>query len=471
MLNSSQNEKTSARLINRGMVSLLVILFFLISAAIYSQTNVTPVLTLQDPGTSDQDDMCIWIDPNPALSTVIGSDKSANKLFVYDLNGNTIQTISVPGKPGNIDVRYNFLLSGQLVDIVGYNDRDNTKVVIYKVNPSDRTLVQVANFDAGNWPSEIYGFCLYRSPNNGKHYAIACGESSQMRQWELVDAGNGTIDGVEMRTWHNGTGDLTEGLVADDETAKLYAANEGQGIYKYDADPDDPNPVGQLIAPTGSNGLTPDVEGITLYYAANGEGYLIASSQGSDDFKAYERKEPHNFVMTFTVDGTGDTDGIDVTNVSMGSMFPEGIFAAHSGSRAIRLCDYADIGLNVDTTYWNPRDNHGPTSINHNSSFPKEFFLNQNYPNPFNPSTRISYNLPQDANVRLFIYDLTGGQVAKLLNGFYTAGSYVYNWHAVSRSGDALPSGVYFARLEMSPAGKSQGANKLTKTIKMVLIR
>lgn len=471
MVNISNNGKGNLRHMSGVTIFRLVILFLLISGFIYSQTDITPVLTLEDPQSSDQDDMCIWVHPNPSLSTVIASDKAANKLFVYDLNGNTLQTISVPGQPGNIDVRYNFSLSGQLVDIVGYNDRENTKVVLYKVNPSDRTLVQVANFDAGEWPREIYGFCLYRSPNDGKHYAIASGKKSQMRQWELVDAGNGTIEGIEKRTWMNGPDDLTEGLVADDETAKLYAANEGHGVYKYDADPNDPNPVGDLIAPTGSHGLTPDVEGITLYYAANGQGYLLVSSQGSDDFKVYERVEPHNFVMTFTVHGTGNTDGIDVTNVSMGSMFPEGIFAAHSGTRPIRLCDYADLGLIVDTTYWNPRDNHGSTSINQGSTLPQGFFLNQNYPNPFNPGTRISYNLPQDANVRLLIYDLTGGVVAKMWDGFQPAGAYDYDWQGVNRSGIALPSGVYFARLEMSPSGKSQGANKLTSTIKMILIR
>lgn len=451
-------------------IFLLVGVFFLLSGSALGQ-SVTPVLSLQDPGASDQDDMCIWIHPDPSMSTIIASDKNVNKLFVYDLNGNTLQTISVPGKPGNIDVRYNFLLSGQLVDIVGYNDRDNNEVVIYKVNLSDRTLSLVANFDAGHWPSEIYGFCLYRSPNNGKHYAIASGESSQMRQWELVDAGNGTINGIVRRTWFNGTVDLTEGLVADDEAGKLYAANEGLGIFKYDADPDSSNPVGDLIAPTGVNGLTPDVEGITLYYAANGQGYLIASSQGSDEFKVYERQVPHNYVKTFTVHNTGDTDGIDVTNVNLGSMFPTGIFLAHSGSTAIRVCNYADLGLIVDTTYWNPRDITGPSKIKFNSILPQEFHLNQNFPNPFNPNTRISYSLPQSARVQLRIYDVSGREVAKVLDGFYSAGSYKYDWQAVNKSGDTLSSGIYFARMELSLAQISGKDDRFTKTIKMILSR
>lgn len=525
------------RLVSGDTIFLIASYLLFASSIAYSQTSVTPVLSLQDPATIDQDDMCIWVHPDPSLSTIIASDKYAYKLFVYDLNGNTLQTITVPGQPGNIDVRYNFLLSGQLVDIVGYNDRDNEKIVLHKVNQSDRSLVQVANFDDGNMSGEIYGFCLYRSPNNGKHYAIASSTSSQMRQWELIDAGNGSIDGIERRTWQNGSGDQTEGLVADDENANLYAANEGLGIYKYDADPDNGNPIGDLIAPTGVNGLLPDVEGITLYYAANGEGYLIASSQGSDDFRVYNRKEPHNFITAFAVNGANNTDGIDITNVSMGSIFPEGMFAAHSGSRAIRLCDYADTGLNVDTSYWNPRKmndinlpvlmayfnatnsigrinldwathsevsnwewivyrregDHGefeeirriPGAGNTNTmayyhytdtdvdegrtyyyrlanvdfdgtvhEYPKmvqstleapmsEFALYPNYPNPFNNQTTIHFELGEQANTVVDIFDILGRRVKRLVNHELMPGSYKYLWNGQDKYDHEISSGIY----------------------------
>lgn len=329
----------------------------------YAQTTtVIPVLALQNPQDGDQDDMCIWIHPDPSLSMVITSDKDAFKLFVYDLSGDLIQTIPVPGQPGNIDVRYNFPLSGQLVDIVGYNDRDDDDVVIYIVDPSTRTLSLGGVIDGGNWPSELYGFCLYRSPSSGKFYAFGSGTNSQIRQWELVDNGDGSIGGIELRTWINGSGGPTEGMVADDETGKLYAANENDGVYKYDAEPDDPNPSGQLVFPVGSNGLEADLEGVSIYYAANGEGYLLISSQGSDDFKVYERREPHDFVLTFEVDGANSTDGIDVTNVNLGAAFPRGMFLAHSGSSEVLVCDYGDLGLLIDTTYWNPRNPAGSTS-------------------------------------------------------------------------------------------------------------
>ncbi|MCH8033916.1 MAG: phytase [Bacteroidetes bacterium] len=344
----------------QSMLLLTTFLFLLLIKIIFPQTIVQPVLTLDAAGSNDQDDMCIWIHPtDPSLSTIITSDKSTDKLFVYDLNGNVIQTIPVPGKPGNIDIRYNFLLSGQQIDIVGYNDRDNKEIVIYKVDPITRHLSLVNSFDAGTWPDELYGFCFYLNHNTDKYYAFASSKSGQISQWELVDNGNGTIGGVAKRTWINGSNEQTECLVADDEAGKLYAANEKQGIYKYDAEPNDPNPTGVLIAPTGVNGFSSDVEGITIYYAANGEGYLIASSQGSDNFKVYERKEPHAFVKTIDVVGVNDADGIDVINLNLGSAFPQGIFLMHDGSGPgpypIKVCKYEDLGLVVDVSYWNPR--------------------------------------------------------------------------------------------------------------------
>jgi len=343
---------------------LKIFLYLFMIKIIFPQTIVQPVLTLNAPGYGDQDDMCIWIHPtDPSLSTIVTSDKSADKLFVYDLSGNVIQTISVPGKPGNIDIRYNFLLSGQQIDIVGYNDRDNKEIVIYKVNSLTRQLSLVNSFDAGTWPNEIYGFCLYLGLNSNKYYAFASGKSGQIRQWELVDNGDGTIGGEVKRTWINGSSGQTEGLVADDETAIFYAANENVGVYKYDAEPFEQNPTGQLIILEGYNGLTQDIEGISLYYAADGEGYLMVSSQGSDNFKVYDRKNPHNFIKTVIVNGANHTDGIDVININLGVLFPQGIFLCHDGSSSVLVSDYSDLDLMIDTDYWNPRIGPFPVEL------------------------------------------------------------------------------------------------------------
>jgi hypothetical protein len=65
------------------------------------------------------------------------------------------------------------------------------------------------------------------------------------------------------------------------------------------------------------------------------------------------------------------------------------------------------------------------------------------YPNPFNPNTNISFDLPQAGHVTLAIYDLNGRLVQTLADQVYTAGNY-----RVEFDGAALPSGIYFARLQ-----------------------
>ncbi|MDD5088446.1 MAG: T9SS type A sorting domain-containing protein [bacterium] len=68
-----------------------------------------------------------------------------------------------------------------------------------------------------------------------------------------------------------------------------------------------------------------------------------------------------------------------------------------------------------------------------------------NYPNPFNPSTTISYSIPMAGDVRIMVFDITGREVATLVNAYQTAGSY-----AVHFDGSALASGIYFYRVSVA---------------------
>ena len=71
---------------------------------------------------------------------------------------------------------------------------------------------------------------------------------------------------------------------------------------------------------------------------------------------------------------------------------------------------------------------------------PKKFDLSQNYPNPFNPVTKINFDLPVDSRVSILIYDVTGREVARVLNSeFKKAGYYTTEFKAGN-----LSSGVYF---------------------------
>jgi len=88
---------------------------------------------------------------------------------------------------------------------------------------------------------------------------------------------------------------------------------------------------------------------------------------------------------------------------------------------------------------------------------PKEFKLEQNFPNPFNPTTKIQYQLPQDARVTLKVYDILGSEVATLVNEEQEAG-----YKEVQFNGNNIASGMYVYRLQ---------AGDFISTKKMLMVK
>jgi len=76
-------------------------------------------------------------------------------------------------------------------------------------------------------------------------------------------------------------------------------------------------------------------------------------------------------------------------------------------------------------------------------SLPNSLSLSQNYPNPFNPSTKISFELPENGFVTLKVYNVSGVEVATLVGRQMETGR-----HDVSFDATQLSSGVYFYRLQ-----------------------
>ncbi len=82
------------------------------------------------------------------------------------------------------------------------------------------------------------------------------------------------------------------------------------------------------------------------------------------------------------------------------------------------------------------------TGITTNNEIPSGFSLSQNYPNPFNPVTNIKFSIPKAGLVTLKVYDITGKEVAQLVNQNMNAGVYTFDFDASS-----LSSGAYFYRI------------------------
>jgi len=71
------------------------------------------------------------------------------------------------------------------------------------------------------------------------------------------------------------------------------------------------------------------------------------------------------------------------------------------------------------------------------------FFIEQNFPNPFNPKTSIFVELFEDSEVEITIYNLEGGEIAKIFKGFLRKGK-----HKFSFDGTGLPSGIYLYKVD-----------------------
>ena len=82
---------------------------------------------------------------------------------------------------------------------------------------------------------------------------------------------------------------------------------------------------------------------------------------------------------------------------------------------------------------------------------PEAFSLSPAYPNPFNPTTTISFDLPEEIDVSLIIYDLQGRVVTTLISGSMQAGYHSANWNASHHA-----SGLYFVQMISGDYVKTQ---------------
>ncbi len=144
-----------------------------------------------------------------------------------------------------------------------------------------------------------------------------------------------------------------------------------------------------------------------------------------------------------------------------GSYRPEGVlsdFDAFSSQGEWTLVVYdafpADTGWIVDFTLHvtSPLD-----ADDQQSPVPAAFSFEGNYPNPFNASTQFRFDMARAGHASLVLYNITGQEVARLIDGSMEVGH-----HAVYFNANNLPSGLYFARFD---------APEFTATTKVILLK
>ncbi|WP_337865436.1 FG-GAP-like repeat-containing protein [Ignavibacterium sp.] len=99
----------------------------------------------------------------------------------------------------------------------------------------------------------------------------------------------------------------------------------------------------------------------------------------------------------------------------------------------------------------------------------KDYRLYQNYPNPFNPETKVKFALPNTSDVKIKVYNILGKEIKEIMNETRQSGEYEITWNGTDKSGDKVPSGVYFITMFAIP--DSGEASSFQKTIKATLIK
>ena len=97
------------------------------------------------------------------------------------------------------------------------------------------------------------------------------------------------------------------------------------------------------------------------------------------------------------------------------------------------------------------------TSIDIAGEIPDKFQIHQNYPNPFNPSTKINFDVKEESNVKLVVFNIFGQVIATLVDEVMDQGAYRVEFDATN-----LPTGVYLYRIEMG---------NYHQTMKMILTK
>ncbi|MEE1506227.1 MAG: T9SS type A sorting domain-containing protein, partial [Candidatus Neomarinimicrobiota bacterium] len=123
-------------------------------------------------------------------------------------------------------------------------------------------------------------------------------------------------------------------------------------------------------------------------------------------------------------------------------------------SAAIPLSDQGQLTLDSGVEQWILRKSASTVSTT--------FALHPAYPNPFNPITTLRYNLPEQAQVTLTIYDLMGREVTRLVNTTQEPGFKSVQWNATNSFGKPVSAGVYLYQVR---------AGEFVQTKKMVLLK
>jgi 3-phytase len=326
------------------------------------ESNLIKPLYITDPVVYDTDDPAIWINPeDPSLSLIIGTDKdSLGGLYVFDLKGKAIDSLIRKGiqRPNNVDVGYGFSLGESRLDFAVTGERITSKLRFFSL-PDMQELVPggISIFEGETGPDyrDLMGVAIYQSPKTGKSYVIAGRKNgpidgTYLWQYEMVD-NSGTLELRLVRKFGNYSGSKEiEAIAVDSELGYIYYSDEGAGVRKYYAEPNQGN---EELAFFAQQGFSDDHEGISIYKTGPSTGYILVSDQGANLFQVFPREgkssNPHSHPLLAKLPlSTVSSDGSEVTQKALGQDFTKGLFVAMSDDKTFQIYRWEDLMYEIE---------------------------------------------------------------------------------------------------------------------------
>lgn len=277
-------------------------------------------------GDDAADDPAIWRNAaNPAASLIVGTDKQAG-LYVYGLDGQ-VRDFNNAGRVNNVDLVDT--PAGVIVAASDRSDEAKAQIALFRLNTTTARLEPIGRVPAG--AGEAYGMCLWVTPRALTAFIVI--KDGTIRQ---IDLDTAKASGRIVRSLKLST--QSEGCVVDARTARLYAAEEDVGIWRFDARASGSTTAVKLAGVDGKR-LVADVEGLAIAAEGAGSGgWLVASSQGDNAYSVY-RLADERFAGRFRIaegrlGSTQETDGIAVMTGDFGPAFPQGLMVAQDGENS-----------------------------------------------------------------------------------------------------------------------------------------
>ncbi len=331
-------------------------------------------------------------------------------------------------------------------------------------------------------------------------YATVKYNSAGTLLWSARYEGSGVDEGAALTIDPLGSVIVTGSSVAlngkDYTTIKYNNAGVQQWLKRYNRiSASDDTPVGIVSDNTGNvyitgycTGLnTASFDYVTLKYNSNGDQQwtkIFNSGLVGVDDKAtsIDIDQTGNIYVTgTTISGGSDVDYGTVKYSPSGDELWSVLYESSLSGNDNAVMVKADINGNVYVTGHSTGSITGldyltvkysqPIGITPISTeVPEGFSLGQNYPNPFNPVTNIRIQMANSSFVKLAVFDLSGKEVAVLVNEELGAGTYNADFDA-----SQLASGTYFYRLVVgelrNKSGNTNNGVDFTDVKKMVLVK